>query len=147
MASLLVGDSNIQSIGKMSAENLLQKEDSEIQAYPMNKPYDGVVEKLKDKNIIVLTGPETAGGAESLADALREKRQAKILGTQTYGLGSFYVSERMGYASITYPAGKMFGASGRWLGEGIVPDIQVDNSQNGQNRDIQLKAAIDILKK
>lgn len=143
-ASVLVGEKSIGSLVMLDVNDRRNVNDERLQGSALTEPLFNELEKLTDKEIIVLANKQTAGGAELLATALRDHRKAIIVGTGTHGLGEVSVSERIGNAQVTYPIGQLYDNSGQWLGYGVTPDVHVESSSTG---DAQLKAAIDLLLK
>ncbi|TGM34271.1 S41 family peptidase [Leptospira biflexa] len=92
---------------------------------------------LWDGPIGILVGPKTTAGGELVAGSLRENKNAVILGTRTFGQGTFQmffeVGKKTGYFyAITNS--KMYLPSGEEIqGFGIIPDINVENPNKDLN--------------
>jgi carboxyl-terminal processing protease len=82
---------------------------------------------LTTARIVVLTSSRTAGGAEALAELLRERRQAQIVGEKTFGYGLIERTLPLeGEASVRLPVAQMFSPDGRaWHGQGLTPDVAI----------------------
>ena len=104
-----------------------------------------------DLPMVVIVNEHTYSAAELLAAQLRETREAPIVGELTSGKGYSQVTFPLangggvGLSTATYCTG-----SGRSLiGEGIIPDVELslpEGAAIGGEDDVQLQAAIDLLK-
>lgn len=109
--------------------------------------------------LAVLVDAMTASGAEFLAAALQEGRQAKLVGTRTTGKWSVQALDDLpnGYA-VKYTVGLFQTPSGKsYEGTGITPDIEVSMGEGVLGRantmkvderlavDVQLKTAKELL--
>jgi len=111
--------------------------------------------KIYDMEIVILTNENTASASEILAGALRDKAEAKIVGTKTYGKGVIQqlitLNDGSGLKITTneyYTPNRI-----KINKEGIIPDETVELPKELQNKltidesqDTQLKKAIEILK-
>lgn len=116
------------------------------------------VETCKNQNIcttskiILLVNNNTASAAEIFTALLKQYgKDVTIVGTKTYGKGIFQIEDKLSDGgTLHYTAG--YYTVGDWKcyqDVGISPDIEIpmDNSLIGTDDDIQLKKAIEILKK
>lgn len=100
--------------------------------------------------IVVLMNGGSASASEILAGALRDQRQAKLIGEQSFGKGTVQeVYNLKDGSSIKITIAHWVMPSGRILdSEGLKPDYEIklteDDFKNG--RDPQLDKALDILK-
>ena len=100
--------------------------------------------------IVVLVNDETAVGAELAAAALREIRQAKIVGQRTSGrvgsilaIGPIFVGNDQGYLRLRI--GTYVQSSGKAYEDfGIIPDVLV--KADAPQVDAEMEQAIEILK-
>ncbi|MDE6519883.1 MAG: PDZ domain-containing protein [Ruminococcus sp.] len=109
---------------------------------------DGAV----DAPIVVLVNENTASAAEIFASMCKQSgRNATIVGTQTFGKGIFQGDEILSNGGkLHYTAGYFtVGDWDCWHDIGITPDIvvEMDNALIGTDDDIQLKKAVELLKK
>lgn len=99
--------------------------------------------------IAILINEGSASASEILTIALREKKNAIIVGKKSYGKGTVQsVIEYNDGSMIKYTIKKWLSPNGKWIDkEGIMPDIEVDISKEykdnpGINTDNQLQKAI-----
>ena len=98
--------------------------------------------------IVVLVDHGTASSSEIVTGALRDRRQAKVVGTRTYGKGVFQeirsLSDGSALELVTgrwfEPSGHNVGGPGVTEGRGIAPDISASTSPRGA-QDQALRAA------
>lgn len=85
---------------------------------------DGRWQKLP---LALLIGPNTASGAEIVADALRTHKRATLLGQKTFGKGTVEELHELGDGwAIKLSASRFAGASGELLhGRGVTPQLPV----------------------
>ncbi len=78
--------------------------------------------------IAVVVSEFTASAAEALAGALQDRKQATIIGVETFGKGSASAYQELSDGSALYlPVAKWFTPNGnQFQGRGITPDILVD---------------------
>lgn len=78
--------------------------------------------------IVVLIDNGSASASEILAGALKESRNATIIGLNSFGKGTVQtISELTGGTQLKYTTGKWLTPNGNWIHEkGIKPDIKVD---------------------
>ncbi|XDD47879.1 S41 family peptidase [Leptospira sp. WS39.C2] len=91
-----------------------------------------------DGPIGILVGPKTTAGGELIAGSLRENKNAIILGSRTFGQGTFQLFYEVGKKTGYFYAitnSRMILPSGEEIqGFGIIPDINIDDP----NKEIQL---------
>lgn len=120
---------------------------------------DGRVEELKTtlaqqffKNkVIVLINEGSASASEIVAGALKDSRQAIIIGKRSFGKGSVQEIENLSNDSaLRITVAKWLTPSGLTIDkEGIKPDIEIDLTDQdfAQNKDPQLDRALEEAKK
>lgn len=118
-----------------------------------------VTEELKTKKIpkyeniklVVLVNQGSASASEIVAGALRDLKQIKLVGQQTFGKGVVQSTEEFKDGSVLkYTIAEWFTPSGKAINkEGIKPDFEVKlNADDIKAKiDPQLDKAIEILKK
>ena len=84
--------------------------------------------------IVVLINHNTASAAEILTSALAEHHVATIVGTRSFGKGTFQEVIRLtAGGALDLTIGKYFTANGTsLLGKGITPDVKVQNNEGHQ---------------
>ncbi|HEY2515104.1 MAG TPA: S41 family peptidase [Polyangiaceae bacterium] len=100
--------------------------------------------------VVVLVDHATSSGAELVTAALAEQRKARSVGMKTFGKWSVQFIEDLpnGYA-IKYTSALFHAPSGKtYQGEGMVPDVEVDESEDQIGRALQIqdlgqRAAVD----
>lgn len=126
----------------------------------IEKGRDGkVVEELKTKKapkydnlkIVILVNQGSASASEIVAGALRDLKQIKLVGQQTFGKGVVQSTEEFKDGSVLkYTIAEWFTPSGKAINkEGIKPDFEIElKAEDIQaKRDTQLDKALEILKK
>ena len=106
-------------------------------------------------SVAVLINGSSASASEILASCFQDNdKNAVIIGTSSYGKGTVQKSLELSTgASLKYTTERWLTAKGTWLnGEGVVPDIVVEQSSEYQNSpsydtDAQLQKAIEVLTK
>jgi carboxyl-terminal processing protease len=112
---------------------------------PLNAKPGGFVWKGP---LVVLVGPGTAGPAELLAAAMRDRAGATLVGDKTWGLGSVQqVISLPGGDGIRLSVGKYLSPDGKeWNGTGLTPDVQQAAGPGDSNQDPQIQKGLEILK-
>lgn len=100
-----------------------------------------------DIPLVVLVNENSASASEILAGAVKDRKCGTLVGKKTYGKGIvqgwFMIKDG---TSIKLTIAKYFTPSGVCIdGIGIQPDIEVENTR--KSTDLQLKKALEILKK
>lgn len=98
-----------------------------------------------DLPMIVLTNESTASAAELFAASLRDFKDAKLVGTTTYGKGVMQETtefENGGAVTLTVAKYKT-SKSDCYDGIGLVPDMQVENEEDS-GYDAQYNAALEL---
>lgn len=98
--------------------------------------------------LVVLVNNNSASASEILAGALQDNKRAVLIGEQTYGKGvvqTVYPLRNGGALKLTTQ--KYFTPNGTDINEiGIHPNYVVQNKE-GQNKDLQLEKAIEVLQR
>jgi carboxyl-terminal processing protease len=91
----------------------------------------------------------TAGAAEALAAALRDRAGASLIGEKTWGLGtSQKVIPLPAGDGIRLSVGKWQSPTGKeWNGTGLTPDIVQQPGPGDGKEDLQIQKTLEILKK
>jgi carboxyl-terminal processing protease len=101
---------------------------------------------FSDYKIVVLINEGTASGAEILAGALRDNLGILLIGEKSFGKGSVQELERLREGSLKITIAKWLTPSGKQISDvGLEPD-EVVKIPEGEERDLQLERAIEILK-
>lgn len=141
-------------LGKCDIVSIRGKGETEGEVYTSD-------EKKIDVPIAVLVNENSASASEILSAAIQETGAGIVVGMPTYGKGivqtTMQLSSNQGWVKITTDA--YFTASGRSIhGIGVQPDIEIDLdedlkgltieqiSENHQDRDAQLWAALDYVR-
>lgn len=105
--------------------------------------------QLQDFPVVVLINGGSASGSEIVAGALRDIREAKLMGEKTFGKGSIQSLEKFrGGSSLKVTIAKWLTPAGISLSEeGLTPDIEIELTDEDYNadRDPQLNRAIELL--
>lgn len=98
--------------------------------------------------IVVLVNEGSASAAEILAGALRDNLNIKIIGATTFGKG--FVQEFLsvnGAGAIKITTAKWFTPKGTDISKNkIEPDIKIESPLNEEEKDLQLKEALRVVK-
>jgi carboxyl-terminal processing protease len=110
------------------------------------RDYEAVGEALDPRPTVVLTNRDTASAAEILASALSDYDLATLVGTRTYGKGTFQeVIHLPAGGALDLTVGQYLTADGVSLaGEGIKPDERAFDDP-GTQRDEALQEALAVL--
>jgi carboxyl-terminal processing protease len=107
------------------------------------KTYDAVGDALPEQPMVVLMNRDTASAAEILAAAVQAHDLATLVGTRTYGKGTFQeVIHLPAGGALDLTVGEYFTAAGVSLaGEGVKPDVRAADDPDTR-RDEALAAAV-----
>lgn len=99
-------------------------------------PIRDVPAEARKTPMVVLVNGGSASAAEIVAGALQDHKRAIVLGSQTFGKGSVQtVMPLPGKTAIKLTTARYYTPSGRSIqAKGIVPDILVEESANGDQR-------------
>ena len=105
-------------------------------------PLKGLPPEIKKVPMIVLVNSGSASASEIVAGALQDHKRAVIVGEQTFGKGSVQsVLPLPGNTAIKLTTARYYTPEGRSIqAKGIVPDIEVAESPNG-NAGMRLREA------
>jgi carboxyl-terminal processing protease len=111
-----------------------------------DRDYRAAGQALEARPAVVLINRDTASAAEILAAALAERGLAKLVGTRSFGKGSFQeVIELENGGAIDLTVGEYLTSEGRSLaGEGIRPKVRAKDQLRTQP-DEGLKRGLDVL--
>lgn len=99
--------------------------------------------------LVVLINQGSASGSEILAGALRDNRGITLIGEKSFGKGSVQILEDLKKGSVKVTVAKWLTPQGDLIeGEGLIPDIEVEMTEDdfNEDRDPQLDKAIEIIK-
>jgi carboxyl-terminal processing protease len=135
---------------------------SKYDSDPQGKPFEGALMQrhpdLVDKPVVILVNENSASASELLTGAMKDNKEAYVIGNQTYGKGIGQITFRNGLPDgswLKVTNFQYFTPNGTWPGDahnrkyGIAPDLKVTlpkDVQMNSPEDIQLKAALDYLK-
>ncbi|HMM53597.1 MAG TPA: S41 family peptidase [Candidatus Desulfobacillus sp.] len=101
--------------------------------------------EVKTVPMVVLVNGGSASASEIVAGALQDHKRAVIMGTQTFGKGSVQtILPLSGNTAIKLTTARYYTPSGRSIqAKGIVPDINVAESANGNSGTFLREADLD----
>jgi carboxyl-terminal processing protease len=111
-----------------------------------DQDYEAVGDALEPRPMVVLINRDTASAAEILASALGERELATIVGTRSFGKGSFQeVIELDDGGALDLTVGEYLTSEGKSLaGEGIRPEVPA-NDQLRTPPDEALRRGLEVL--
>jgi carboxyl-terminal processing protease len=125
---------------------IIVNQEGKVQKIPYYASGNGKLTKLP---VVVLINKGSASASEIVAGALRDRRQAKLVGETSFGKGTVQDAvELPDGTGLHVTVAKWLTPSGTWVHEkGLKPDVEVkfDPDNKNQTQDPQLDAAVKIL--
>jgi carboxyl-terminal processing protease len=112
-----------------------------------DRDYEAVGDAIERRPTVVLVDRDTASAAEILTAALEEYDLGTVVGTRTYGKGTFQEVIRLGAGgALDLTVGQYLTADGTSiLGEGVKPQVRVDDDPGTDGDDEALDLALRVL--
>jgi carboxyl-terminal processing protease len=112
-----------------------------------DKDYPATGDAIEPRPAVVLVNRDTASAAEILAAALQQNDLAEIVGTRTYGKGTFQeVMDLPAGGALDLTIGEYLTADGTSiLGEGVKPDVRVADDPDTEGRDEAFDRALEVV--
>ena len=97
--------------------------------------------------MVILTNRDTASASEILTAALQQNDLGEVVGTRTYGKGTFQeVIDLPDGGALDLTIGEYLTADGSSiLGEGVQPDVRVADDPDTERRDEGLDRGLEVL--
>ena len=107
-----------------------------------DRDYEAIGDAIDPRPTVVLVNRDTASAAEILTAALQQNDLAEVVGTRTYGKGTFQeVMDLPAGGALDLTVGEYLTADGTSiLGEGVKPDVRVADDPGTPDRDEGLAA-------
>lgn len=115
-------------------------EDGEVVTYSEpsseDKVYEAQGDAFEDIPVVVLVNGGTASASEIVANALQDQDRGTLVGTTTFGKGSVQeILDLADQSAVKLTTGTYISPDGESIdGEGIEPDIVVDESRSAQKK-------------
>ncbi len=111
------------------------------------KDYEAVGDALGPRPTVVLVNRDSASAAEILTAALEQYHLATVVGTRTYGKGTFQeVIPLTAGGALDLTIGQYLTADGTSiLGEGVKPQVRVEDDASTADQDEALERALQVL--
>ena len=112
-----------------------------------DREYDAVGGALEPRPTVVLVDRDSASAAEILTAALQVYEAARVVGTRTYGKGTFQeVIPLDAGGALDLTIGQYLTADGTSiLGEGVKPDVRAEDDPKTTRTDEGLDGALDVV--
>ncbi len=112
-----------------------------------DRDYEAIGDALDPRPTVVLVNRDTASAAEILTAVLQQDDLAEVVGTRTYGKGTFQeVMDLPAGGALDLTVGEYLTADGTSiLGEGVKPDVRVEDNPRTADRDEGLDRALAVL--
>lgn len=112
------------------------------------RDYKAVGDAIDPRPTVVLVNRDTASAAEILAAALKSNELATVVGTRTFGKGSFQEVIRLDQGgALDLTVGEYLTADGDSIaGEGVKPEIRAEDERRTRREDEALERALEVLR-
>ena len=112
------------------------------------RDYEAVGDAIDPRPTVVLVNRDTASAAEILAAALKSNELATVVGTRTFGKGSFQEVIRLDQGgALDLTVGEYLTADGHSIaGEGVRPEVRTEDERRTQGEDEALERALEVLR-
>ncbi|MGH2985657.1 MAG: S41 family peptidase [Solirubrobacterales bacterium] len=112
------------------------------------RDYKAVGDAIDPRPTVVLVNRDTASAAEILAAALKSNDLATVVGTRTFGKGSFQEVIRLDRGgALDLTVGEYLTADGDSLaGEGVKPEVRTEDDRSTRREDEALERALEVLR-
>jgi carboxyl-terminal processing protease len=112
-----------------------------------DQDYPAVGDALDPRPMVVLVNRGTASASEILTAALQQNELAEVVGTRTFGKGTFQeIIDLASGGALDLTIGEYLTSDGTSiLGEGVRPDVRVEDDAETERDDEALDRALDVV--
>jgi carboxyl-terminal processing protease len=111
------------------------------------RDYEAVGDAIEPRPTVVLVNRDTASAAEILAAALKSHDLATVVGTRTFGKGTFQEVIRLDEGgALDLTVGQYLTADGSSIaGEGVKPEVRVEDDRRTPSKDEALQRGLGVV--